>query len=82
MRLDINVKIFQHFINLYNIIIIIQKCTQQFQSYSRKIFPTGGYEIHNLYKNTVAIVIFPSSDDAFQTRSSSFHSCKSILESM
>lgn len=79
MRLNVNIKIFQHFINLvYNITY-----------HNPELHPTISIVLdenfskdtrYNLYKNAVADVIFPSSDDA--RRSSSFHSCKSILKSM
>lgn len=79
MRLNVNIKIFQHFINLvYNITY-----------YNPELHPTISIVLdenfskdtrYNLYKNAVTDVIFPSSDDA--RRSSSFHSCKSILKSM
>lgn len=79
MRLNVNIKIFQHFINLvYNITY-----------YNSELHPTISIVLdenfskdtrYNLYKNAVADVIFPSSDDAYC--SSSFHSCKSILKSM
>lgn len=79
MRLNVNIKIFQHFINLvYNITY-----------HNPELHPTISIVLdenfskdtrYNLYKNAVAVVIFPSSDDAY--RSSSFHSCKSILKSM
>lgn len=79
MRLNVNIKIFQHFINfVYNITY-----------YNPELHPTISIVLdenfskdtrYNLYKNAVAVVIFPSSDDA--CRSSSFHSCKSILKSI
>lgn len=79
MRLNVNIKIFQHFINfVYNITY-----------YNPELHPTISIVLdenfskdtrYNLYKNAVAVVIFPSSDDA--CRSSSFHSYKSILKSM
>lgn len=79
MRLNVNIKIFQHFINLvYNITY-----------HNPELHPTISIVLdenfskntrYNLYKNAVSVVIFPSSDDA--RRSSSFHSCKSILKSM
>lgn len=79
MRLNVN--IFQHFINLvYNITY-----------HNPELHPTISIVLdenfskdtrYNLYKNAVAVVIFPSSDGNFSIRSSSFHSCKSILKSM
>lgn len=75
----LNVNIFQHFINLvYNITYHNPELHPTISIVLDKNFSKDTR--YNLYKNAVADVIFPSSDDA--CRSSSFYSCKSILKSM